>query len=126
MVLIGLDYGRKRTGVAVCVQEVILPSEPILGSWDAILQRISELSEKYGEIRIILGLPYSASGKPTELSCEVEELADRIRDCGYGVETVNEVCSSMEAAILLGRSDRKGRIDSVAACEILKRHLGVL
>ncbi len=126
MVIIGLDYGRKRTGTAVYLEGVILPSEPIMGGWDHILKRISELSEKYHGVRIVLGLPCSALGKPTELSCEVEELAERIRNCGYSVETVNEVCSSTEAAILLGRSDRKGRIDSVAACEILKRHLGVL
>lgn len=126
MVVIGLDYGRKRTGVAVYVHGVVLPAEPILGGWNEILQRTAVLSERYGRVKFILGLPLSAMGKPTELSAEVQELAERIRDSGYTVETVNEVRSSEEAALLLGKSDRKGHIDSVAACEILKRHLGIL
>jgi putative holliday junction resolvase len=125
-VIIGLDYGRKRTGVAVCVQGVVLPSEPIRGGWNEILQKIAILSERYGGVEVVMGLPLSAMGKPTELSAEVEELAQRIKESGYTVDTVNEVRSSAEAAFLLSKSDRKGRIDSVAACEILKRHLGIL
>jgi len=126
MVTIGLDYGRKRTGVAVCLGELILPLEPVHGGWDSIIHRLSSLSEKYSGVRVVMGLPLSDTGKPTELSREVEKLANRLRNSGYTVETVNEVRSSLEAADLLGGSDRKGHIDSVAACEILKRHTGVV
>jgi len=126
MVAVGIDYGRKRTGIAVFVQGAVIPSEPVKGGWDSILGRMTELSEMYGEFTVVIGLPLSALGKPTELSREVEELARRIRDTGYAVETVNEVRSSLEAVNLLGKKDRKGRVDSVAACEILKRYLHII
>lgn len=124
MVVVGIDYGRKRTGVAVFIDGIILPAEPVMGGWKEIQTRIEDLSVRYGGFKVVLGLPLSALGKATELSREVEQFAERLRKNGYTVETVDEVRTSIEAADLLGMKDRKGRVDSLAACEILKRHLG--
>lgn len=126
MVVVGVDYGRKRTGLAAYLEGVVLPLEPVQGGWENILDRIAELSERYCEISVVIGLPLSALGKTTELSGEVEQLAQKIREAGYLVELVNEARSSEEAQRLRGSKDRKGHIDSVAACEILKRHLNIL
>ncbi|MCD6587312.1 MAG: pre-16S rRNA-processing nuclease YqgF [Candidatus Fermentibacteraceae bacterium] len=125
MVKIGLDYGRKKTGVAVYRQGLVLPSEAVFGPWKKILERLGELACDYDGIEIVLGLPLSALGKPTELSMEVESFADKLRETGYSVELVNEVGTSAAAVRLLGKKDRKGRVDSMAACEILKRFLNI-
>ncbi|HOP26459.1 MAG TPA: RuvX/YqgF family protein [Candidatus Sabulitectum sp.] len=123
MTMVALDYGRKRTGTAIQLEGLILPGEPVLGGWDDIIQRLKELSGRHGELLVILGLPLSALGKTTELCGEVEALAARIRSAGYEVETVNEAGSTASAAALRGGRDRRGRVDSVAACTILQRYL---
>ncbi|MCD4708288.1 MAG: RuvX/YqgF family protein [Candidatus Sabulitectum sp.] len=125
MVLIGLDYGRERTGFAIFMEGLVLPAEPVFGSWSKILERLVEHTERYDDIKVILGLPLSALGKSTELSLEVEEFAERLGESGYCVELVNEVGSSAAAVKLLGKKDRKGHVDSLAACEILKRYLNL-
>lgn len=126
MVLIGLDYGRKKTGFAIYCEGIVLPGDTVFGSWSKILGKIEELAVKYDDIQVILGLPLSASGKPTELSLEVEKFAEWLMESGYTVELVNEVGSSAVAVRLLGKKDRKGRVDSLAACEILKRYLNLI
>ncbi len=45
---------------------------------------------------------------------------------GFALHLVNEARSSREAVRLTGRKDRKGHVDSLAACEILKRYLNIL
>jgi RNase H-fold protein (predicted Holliday junction resolvase) len=125
MVTVGLDYGRKKTGVAVLLQGLVLPREAVFGSWNRILGRLEELSRLYNGIDVVLGLPLSALGKPTELSMEVEQFAGKLRESGYTVHLVNEVGSSAAAVRLAGRKDRNGRVDSLAACEILKRFLNI-
>lgn len=126
MVLVGVDYGRKRTGFAVFCEGLVLPADPVFGSWTKILGRLAEHADRYDDIRIIIGLPLSALGKPTELSMEVEMFAERLRESGYSVELADEAGSSKAAARLLGKKDRKGHVDSLAACEILKRYLHLI
>lgn len=123
MVMIGLDYGRKKTGIAIFLEGLVLPVDSVFGSWGKILIRLGELAAEYGDVSIVLGLPLSGAGKPTELSDEVEEFAQWLMKSGYDVELVNEAGSSAAAVQLLGKKDRKGRMDSMAACEILKRYL---
>ncbi len=126
MVLIGLDYGKKKTGVAVFREGVVLPVDAVFGSWSKIRGRLEELSARYEEVKIVLGLPVASSGKPTELSVEVELFSRWLEEYGFVVELINEVGSTVAAAQLLGKKDRKGRVDSLAACEILKRYLNLI
>lgn len=126
MVLVGLDYGRKKTGVAVFCEGVVLPVDAVFGSWGKIRIRLQELSARYEGVKIVLGLPVAASGKPTELSVEVELFSRWLGESGFAVELINEVGSTLVAMQLLGKKDRKGRVDSLAACEILKRYLNLI
>jgi putative Holliday junction resolvase len=126
MTYLGVDYGRKRTGIAVCLEGIVLPCEPVLGSWNDITMQIEVLKRKYDGVEIVLGLPLSSSGKSTELSMEVEQFAEWLSESGYIVKLVSEVRSSAEAARLTGKTDRKGHLDSLAACEILKRYLNLI
>jgi putative Holliday junction resolvase len=124
---IGVDYGRERTGFALCLSGVVLPLEPLLEStWDGIRKRILDIQAENGEGTVVLGLPLSASGRPTELSMEVEGLAGFLGQRGLTVELVVETGSSLEAGETLGGSGaRDGRDDSMAAMIILKRFLGL-
>lgn len=125
MILIGMDYGRKKTGFAVYKKGLVLPQNAVFGSWRKIRGRLEELTEESDEFKVVLGLPLSASGKQTELSLEVKKFAEWLVESGYTVELVNEAGSSVAAMLLMSKKGRKGQLDSLAACEILKRYLKI-
>jgi RNase H-fold protein (predicted Holliday junction resolvase) len=125
MVHIGVDYGRRRTGLAMEGQGVVLPLEPVLSStWEKIAGRLSNLREEQGELLVVLGLPLTPSGRGTELSAETEALAAFLIGRGFVVELQRETSSTREAEELR-KGSRDGRTDSVAAGFILKRFLGL-
>jgi putative Holliday junction resolvase len=124
---IGVDYGRGRTGFAVDRSGVVLPLDPLLKTtWEGISERLREIQELSGDGTVVLGLPLSASGRSTDLSREVEELARYLEGKGFAVELVRETGSSLEAGETMGRTGgRDGRDDSLAAMVILKRYIGL-
>ncbi len=126
MVYIGIDYGRKRTGFAISISGVVMPLEPLSDTtWKKIDSRIHSIINEHGTSTVVLGLPLTAGGKETELSCEVEELADYLRNEGHIVELVRETGTTVEAQALRKNKRRDGKMDSIAAVIILKRYLGL-
>ncbi len=124
---IAVDYGRKRTGFAICLVGTVLPLPPLTETtWNSIADRLKRLQTENGTGIIILGLPLTAAGKPTELSDEVEKLAEYLENMGFIVELVRETGSTAETegeARVTHRRD--GKRDSLAAMVILKRYLGM-
>jgi putative Holliday junction resolvase len=119
-----VDYGRARTGLAVLIAGVVLPLDPLLdGRWSALLGRLRALADEHGSGTVVLGLPLSASGKPTELSVEVEALASWLRAEGLVVVLETETGTTVEAIQHGMRDRRDGRLDSVAASVLLERYL---
>ncbi len=123
---VAVDYGRARTGFAICVAGVIMPAEPLVNStWEGIAGRLESIARENGEGTVVLGLPLTPSGRPTELCGEVEKLAEFLRGKGYRVELQRETSSTEEALSGKGSSGgRDGRKDSLAAMVILRRYLG--
>jgi putative Holliday junction resolvase len=124
---IGVDYGRERTGFAVHISGVVLPLDPLTGStWEGIFARLQAIQAENGKGNVVIGLPLSAGGRPTELSREVEGLAGFLRQKGFHVELARETGSSLEAGGTMGTTGaRDGRDDSLSAMVILKRYLGI-
>lgn len=121
---IALDYGRARTGVAILEGGVPLPSEPVLGGRRAVLERVKSMLGGSGGDTVVLGLPLASGGRPTEMSMEVESLAEAIRGLGAEVVLVGERGSSAEARSMPVKHRRRtGRTDSLAALVILERYL---
>jgi putative Holliday junction resolvase len=122
---IAIDYGRKRTGFAICLSGVVLPQDPLVDTtWTMIAQRVRNLHSRYDCGTVILGLPLTSSGKPTELSKEVELLAEYLGREGFEVELMRETGSTKEAVTQKTNARRDGKRDSLAAAIILKRYLG--
>lgn len=127
MVYIGIDYGRKRTGLAISISGIVMPLDPILNTtWKLIDSRIHELKEEQGEVTVIIGHPLTASGRETELSHEVNDLAGFLQERGHTVEVMRETGTTAEAVELRRNAKRDGRTDSIAAAIILKRYLGLV
>ncbi|MCD4775359.1 MAG: RuvX/YqgF family protein [Candidatus Aegiribacteria sp.] len=124
---IAVDYGRKRTGFAICLSGVVIPLDPLSEtSWNGISSRLKHIQDENAAGTVILGLPLTAEGKHTELSREVEKLAEYLRNSGFIVELVRETGSTAETVEETGTNRRRdGRKDSLAAMIILKRYLGM-
>ncbi len=107
------------------MEGVPLPQDPVLGGgWRAILERLETLRSERGVTRVVLGLPLTAGGRPTELSDEVGSLSEAIAAAGFEVVTIPEAGTTAEASGLPGRRSRSsGRTDSLAALIILERYL---
>lgn len=123
MVLVGVDYGRARSGIAIRLEGVVLPQEPVTGGWKRIEERLGVLRDSWGDITVVLGLPLGASGQETELSREVESFAERLECGGYVVVLQRETGTTLEAFETCTGIRRRGSVDSSAACMILKRYL---
>ncbi|OCS16598.1 Holliday junction resolvase [Campylobacter fetus subsp. fetus] len=125
MLIVAIDVGLKRIGVAVAVlPTVVLPSEPILrkNRNQAAKDTLKMLKEK-NATKLVVGLPKGGS-------CE-DEMERRIKHfislVGFDSEIiyVDEAYSSCEASEL-SKDSKDGRFDSIAAMVILKRYLNIL
>lgn len=124
MPVVALDYGKRRTGFAACLEGVPVLLEPAVGGgWRGILARLVELRDEYGELEIVLGLPLSGSGKPTALCDEVRKFAAFLREHELRVALFTETGSTGEALSEGSRDRRDGKLDSAAAAVILRRFL---
>lgn len=139
MRFLGVDYGRKRIGLALSDPTGLLarPWKTIAASGPAesaardIAAEIDRLrSEPDGIGGVILGFPRRLSGDPNEQTPLVEALASRLRALLGDVPVVlqDERLSSHEAESLLARREkdwrkRKPLLDAAAAAVILQDYL---
>ena len=129
---LGIDYGQKRTGLAICDSDaaVATPLEVVHGR-HRLLDRIVELVEAEAIGGIVLGLPLNMDGTKGEQVVPVERLAARIKErVDVPVYFQDERLSSFAArnrlaAARLTRKKRAGRLDAVAAAGILEDFLTV-
>lgn len=125
----GVDYGRRRIGVAVCDAERILASPLCIHhttgerAADALFFR--RLAADESLVGFVVGLPVHADGTDSAMSVEVERFGAWLeRTTGLPVTFHDERYSSREAAGLLAgvglsRGRKKERADAVAAQVVL-------
>jgi putative holliday junction resolvase len=135
---LGVDYGRRRIGLALSDASGTLarPWKTIarVGSPPQVAQTLADEVVALGRDDqnvgvIVLGYPRRLDGQPNEQTAAVEELARRLRT----VLTVtlvlqDERLSSHEAETLLARGEkdwrkRKAQLDAMAAAVILQDYL---
>lgn len=146
MIVLGIDYGRARIGLALADTDAGLPApldtiERINRNED--MRRLRELVRDRGVTQIVVGLPLRMDGTRGEMAEEATRFAARIRkQLGVPVEMVDERLTSWEAERLLeeqsGRkfhaedhtghkkrkpADGKTTVDAVAAAVILREYL---
>ena len=126
-VLLALDLGAVRIGVAACDEQRILayPVETLLVG-DDIEDRIANLVEEYSAQALIVGYPIALDGKvgiaAQKIEHQAQQLAARV---SVPVWLVDERMSSAEAHNKLrsaGRNAKKSRdvVDAQAAVGILE------
>jgi putative Holliday junction resolvase len=126
----GIDYGRRRIGVAICDAERIISSPRCVretnGDHAADALFFQELASTEELVGFVVGLPLHADGGTSEMADEVGRFGRWLgRATGLPVAYQDERYTSREAAGLLAgvgltRARKKQRSDAVAAHLVLQ------
>lgn len=132
--ILGIDFGKKRTGLAttdplkIFVRGLETVSTPKLLDWLEAFIKEEEVE------KIVLGEPLYPDGNPAQLHKEVLELAEKLRSKFKPIEVVlhDERYTSEEAKRIIIQSGVKKKkrrdkslVDKVSAVLILEDYLGI-
>ena len=135
MRLLGLDYGDRRIGVAIC-DELGMTARGIATvvrkNRDADLAAIAEFVERFGVEKIVIGYPLRLDGSEGIQCDKVNRFARRLETrLSVPVIRRDETFSTKEAEELLRetgvrREKHRAVVDRLAACIILQGYLDAL
>ena len=127
---LAIDYGTKRTGLAICDPEELVASPLCVIEKDRdLVARIADIVRAEGVEAIVLGLPLNMNDSAGAQAKLVMEFGDKLKDdLGIAVYFQDERLSSFAAAEKLAATDlsvqeKRKRIDAIAAAEILQAFL---
>ncbi|MCW5943662.1 MAG: Holliday junction resolvase RuvX [Fimbriimonadaceae bacterium] len=129
MRVLGVDFGGKRIGVAVGESDHrIATPRPTLaasGKLATDADALNALARREECGAVVVGVPL-IEGQPTSMSRVCGQLADRLRERGWTVHTVDESLTSVGAEATMAEAGLKAsqtrrRVDGEAAARILER-----
>lgn len=127
-VILALDYGEARVGVAIKPAEQA-SAEPLvtLHNGENLIDRIGELIDLHSPGLIVVGWPRSLAGEKTKQTEKAELFASQVAQrYNIKVELQDEALSTQRAEAKVPgkfRGDRSSVIDQYAACVILEDYL---
>ncbi len=130
--ILGIDYGKVRTGFAVS-DLLGLTASPI-GTFKitgdrSLVEKVCEIVKEYEISEIVIGNPINMDGSRGDSSTKVQYLSTLIeKDTGLPVILFDERCTTMLAHKLLNATDtrgakRKNVVDTLSAQIILQNYL---
>ena len=138
MRILGIDFGERRTGIAVSdpMGWTAQGLETAVGRMDAAVARIARLTHEYGAEAVVVGYPLNMNGTAGFRAERTEEfikaLGEQIADKNVAIIKWDERLTSAEAARKLkeagirpgARSTReKGKLDVLSAAILLQSYL---
>ena len=132
MVILSVDYGRVRTGIAVCDKNEIIASPVTVIKEvrpEVLAEKIAVICKERGAEGIVLGLPKNMDGSEGESARNVRNFAVTLHEkTGLSVELHDERCTTVSAHGYLNMTDTRGKkrkdvVDSVAAVIILEDYI---
>lgn len=132
MVMMSVDLGEARTGIAICDKMQILASPLcVISEKDRkkVLIEICSLAEKHKVERIVVGLPKNMDGSEGESATKARAFAQKLHDVSnINVVLQDERCTTITAHDYLNATNVRGKkrkkiVDSVAATVILQDYL---
>ena len=132
MIILSVDYGDARTGIAVCDALELLAS-PVTVIHETYLpkvaKQVSELAAEHHAELVVVGDPVNMDGTRGERSEKCREFAELL-ETEYGLQTdmMDERLTTVEAHRALNTvnvrgKERKNVVDAVAAVIILEDYL---
>ena len=132
MVIMAVDLGKARTGIALCDKTELLAS-PLTQineyNREKLLDKISDLARKKRAELLVVGLPKNMDGSEGESAKNARAFADELAEkTGLPVEMQDERGTTITAHNYLNVTDTRGKkrksvVDAVAATIILEDYL---
>ena len=120
--IVSIDYGKKRTGLAVTDPLQIIPGGLATVSTSTLFEFLSDYVQKEQVERIVIGEPRQPNGQPSENLARVQQFVNRWRKAmpQIPIEYFDERFTSVLAhqAMLAGGLKKKGRQDKALVDEI--------
>ena len=129
--ILAIDYGKRRTGLAVTDELQIIAGGLTTVDTKNLLDYILSYIEKEPVERIVVGLPKQMNNKPSENMCRIEPFVNRLRKLvKIPVEYYDERFTSVLAhqAMLqsgIGKMARRNKelVDEISATIILQSYM---
>lgn len=132
MIILAVDYGDVRTGIAVCDKFEMLAS-PVCAitqtDSEKLIEEINEIAIKYKAEEIVVGLPKNMDSSLGSRAQKCTEFADALSNA-TGIKCVmrDERLSTVSAHNALNATNTRGKkrkavVDQVAAVMILQDYL---
>lgn len=132
MVILAVDLGKARTGVAICDKGEMLAS-PIGTITDRNLERVADKIAEYAvqrkAERLVVGLPKNMDGTEGESAQNARAFAQLLSEkCGLPVDMQDERGTTITAHSFLNVTDTRGKkrkqaVDTLSATIILEDYL---
>lgn len=131
--IIALDYGKKRTGIAVTDPLKLIATGLATVDTQTLFDFLKKYVASEDVEKIIIGEPFNLDGSETDSTAAVQHCIRRLKNTfpNIPIETVDERFSSKMASramIEMGMKkknrQKKGIIDEVAATMMLQEYLG--
>lgn len=132
MVIMSVDYGDARTGIALCdrLESLAHPVEVIKQDYEPkLLERIFELVKEHRPELIVVGYPKNMDASAGERAQRCAAFAEKITEAtGVKTELWDERLTTVSAHIYLNNNNVRGKkrknvVDAVAAVIILQDYL---
>ena len=131
MIILGVDLGKARTGVAVCDKSEMLasPVEVVYEHNRALLERVAQLAKERRAEQIVVGLPRNMDGSEGESAQNARAFGAELHAlCGLPVDFSDERGTTVTAHNFLNETNTRGKrrkaaVDAVAATIILQDYL---
>ena len=128
MIILSVDYGDTRTGIAGCDKTEFLAS-PVTVITEPLIEKITEIAKEKKAELIVVGLPVNMDGTHGERAQQCEDFAAALTEFS-GIETVmrDERLTTVSAHNALNVTNTRGKkrkavVDAVSAVMILQDYL---
>ena len=132
MVILGVDLGKARTGVAVCDKSELLASPVEVvneHNHERLLERVAQLAKARRAEQIVVGLPRNMDGSESESAQNARAFGAALAEkTGLPVDFSDERGTTITAHGFLNETNTRGKrrkatVDAVAATIILQDYL---
>ena len=132
MIILGIDLGKARTGVAICDMGELLASPLTVvneHNRERLIEAVSSLARERGAELLAVGLPRNMDGTGGESAQNAREVGALLKAAtGLPVEFVDERGTTVTAHGYLNDTNTRGKrrkavVDAVAATVILQNYL---
>jgi putative Holliday junction resolvase len=127
---LAIDYGQKRTGLAICdAHETLASPVTVITGQGGIIDKIAKVIRDEEIQAVVMGLPLNMDGTESSQTRRVRQFADQLtRNIDIPLHFQDERLSSFDAEQKLAglgitRKKKKKHLDAVAAASILQTFL---